>query len=308
MLIKCVCSNCGHLYLSDDEAGDTACPRCDTVNEDTHSLADVPDAPMDVDPPFMDDAPSEFGMSDEFENLEDNEEEVLFEEAPQRFEAKAPPPMLIKRARLMRGIFLGALTAGAVGAVLAAAMAAIGVDVPLLPALGIGLVGGAVCRAGFGGRSAHQTKTRAVVACGIIVGLGFAGFFAGTWAVERLTGSRAKQTHADLDDGLQGLAAQYADAQDAGAAVVLKQRMDETRRLRTLSDPQIEDYIWIQRAQINHPLLAHAKLRLTASPIVKMGTAMDPIRVPKEATLGIRLAELIAAVVLATRAVLPRKP
>ncbi len=90
-------------------------------------------------------------------------------------------------------------------------------------------------------------------------------------------------------------------------AILLNQRIEDTRRLRALSDPQLEDYLWIQQAQINQPLLAHAKLRMTFSPIVKMGPDGDTVSVPKGATLAIRLAEILAAMLLASRAVMPNR-
>lgn len=295
MLIKCVCSNCGHSYLSDDGSGDVACPRCEVANEGPRNPSDIPAAPRGIEREFM-----------ERTHAEDSQE-ALFDEGPLRFEAQAPPPMFITRKRLIRGIIFGALAAGTFAAVLGAAMAAIRIDVPAASAAIIALIGGAACRSGFGGRSADRTKTRAVVACAIIVVFGFAGFIAGTWGVERLTGSRASQAQADLEDGLKELAAQYEDTQDAGAAIVLKQRIEDTRRLHALSDPQIEDYLWIQQARINQPLLAHAKLRMTFSPIIKMGPDAATVSVPMGATLAIRLAEIIAAILLASRAVMPNR-
>ena len=132
-------------------------------------------------------------------------------------------------------------------------MAAVSIDAPALSAVVIALIGGAACRSGFGGRSSAKTKTRAVVACVIIVVFGFAGFLSGTWGVARLAGSRASQAHADITEGLKGLTAQKADAQDAGVAIVLTERIEEARRLNALSDPQLEDYLWIQQISCDIP-------------------------------------------------------
>jgi hypothetical protein len=296
MLIKCACSNCGHSYLADDEIGDLACPRCDAVNDPgVHNPSEPPGHPSGgFEPAFGG------GYDDHREPHDD-----MFD-MPMRFEAKAPPPMIITRERLFRGVVFGGLTAAFIGIVAGAAMTAVGFDIPGIAAVLIALIGGAAVRSGFGGRTARQTKGRAVVVCTLIAVLGFAGVTAGSWTVARFTGGRAAQTRKELDEGLRGLRDQYADASDAGVAILLKQRVEEARRLQSLSDAELEDYIWVQQARINQPLLAYAKLRHTTAPIVRLGEKAKPIRLPMEAVIGIRAALVIATIILALRAVRPR--
>lgn len=292
MLIKCVCASCGHSYLSDDEAGDVACPRCDAVGGDDlaprHGL-DTPADPLGVDTGW-DELPAE----DDFTPM------------PGRFEAKAPPAMYLTWERLFRGVVFGLFATATAGVLLGAALAALGMDAPAVLAIAIGVVAGATCRSGFGGRTARHSSSRAAAACIIVVLFGFAGFSAGTWVVERLTSARVTQAQKELDAGLQGLSLQYSEVEDAGAAIVLKARIEETRRLRALSSGELEDYLWMQQAQINNPMLAHAKLRVTTAPIVRLGPDRKPIRVRMEATMGIRIAELLIAILLAARFVKSR--
>jgi hypothetical protein len=296
MLIKCVCSHCGHSYLSDDEAGDLACPRCNSVADQPRNASDIPNAPRGMDPSFFADLDGE----DEF-GIDEPMEPGL-----RRFEAKAPPAMFLTRERLVRGLLFGAAATVGLAAMLGGAMAAVGIDLPGAAALILGLVAGVSCRSGFGGRTARQSAMRAAVVVTLVSVIGFAGLTAGTWAVQRLASVRATQTRKELDDGLHGLMSQAHNAQDAGAAIIVKQRIDETRRLRSLSDAQLEDYLWIQQAQLNFAPLAHAKLRLTTAPIVKLGPGSKPVYLGREATLGIRALEILIAVILATRVVRPR--
>ena len=293
MLIKCACPNCGHSYLADDEAGDLACPRCDVVNDrgGLHHPRELSDANMGFEPAF---------------GYDDQEADHDLLDMPTHFEAKAPPPMVITRERLTRGLVFGVLSGGVIGAVIGAASTAVGFDIPGIAAVLIALVGGAAVRSGFGGRTARQTKGRAVVVCSLVAILGFGGVVTGAWTVARFTATRASATRKDLDEGLRGLEDQYADATDAGAAIVLRQRIEETRRLQGLSDPQLEDYLWVQQAHLNQPLLAYAKVRYTDAPIVRLGEKAKPIRLPREAVLAIRAALIIATTILAIRAVRPR--
>ena len=295
MLIKCACSNCGHSYLADDEVGDLACPRCDAVNDGgVRNPSDVPDHPMGFEPAFGG-----------YDDHDDHHDDLL--DMPTRFEAKAPPPMIITRERLTRGLVFGCLAGGLIGTVAGAATTAVGFDIPGVAAVLIALLGGAAVRSGFGGRTARQTMGRALAVCTLVAVVGFAGTVVGSWTVARFTGSRAAETRKELEDGLRGLRDQYADASDAGVAIVLKQRVEEARRLQSLSDAELEDYIWVQQAQINQPLLAYAKLRYTDAPIVRLGEKAKPIRLPREAVLGIRAALIIATVILAMRAVRPTR-
>ena len=65
--------------------------------------------------------------------------------------------------------------------------------------------------------------------------------------------------------------------------------------------------LWVQEAQLNQPLLAYGKLRVTRGPAVRFGPESDPVELPEPATAGILLAELIAAVFLGVRGVVSRR-
>lgn len=295
MLIKCVCSSCGHSYLGDDEAGEIYCPRCDALNEGFQNPSDIPDAPARMggyEPPSYSDAVYD--------------EHGITEPTPLRFVAKAPPPMFITRERLVRGFFFGSIVALITGAIIGAAMTAISVDIPGVAIVLVALIAGGGVRAGFGGRSARQTRLRAALTCAVVVAVGAAGIITGSWGIARFTGSRADQTRTELAEGLKALVQRYEDASDAGVEVLLKDRVEETRRLQRLSDPELEDYLWVQQAQLNQPLLAYAKLQFTREPIVKLGEKSKPVRMKEELTLGIRAGVILLGMILAARAVRPK--
>ncbi len=293
MLVKCVCSNCGHSYLSDDSAGDLACPRCDVANEGTRNPSDIPEAPLGSEPMFIDtmgdplDADIGFGLT-----------------GGGRFDPQAPPPMFVTGERLLRGSVFGSVAGLSLGAILGAALAAVGFVVPAFAPLAVALVIGMTCRYGFGGRAAKQTRGRALLAVVVSCVVAECGFLTGGWVVERFTGSRAAQTRADLDEGLHGLVQQRARTKDAGTAIVLDQRIAEVERLRRRGDASLEDYLWTQQAQINQPLLAYMKLRATAGPVLRLGVDAEPSRLPPSVTLGLVGLELLLAVLLARRGVL----
>jgi hypothetical protein len=223
------------------------------------------------------------------------------------FEAKAPPPMYVTGERMFKGFVFGLVATAGLGFVLGGAFAAVGALVPGIAAVLMGLVAGASVRYGMGGRTTSATMFRTTALALLVVLLGFSAFFAGGWAVERLTGTRAAQTREDLDNGLRGLVRQRAQVQDTGTGLLLDQRIHEAERLKNLTDPQLEDYLWVQQAQLNQPLLAYAKLRATEGPIVRLGVERDPIRVPFPATPAILLAEIILAAVLAIRGVIAKR-
>jgi hypothetical protein len=289
MLVKCVCAKCRHSYLADDQLGELDCPRC---GEKAAGAADAPEGaqPDLATDPFLAEEPG----SDS--NLE----------AAPRFDPKAPPPMYVTRDRFLRGIVFGGLAAAFMGAVIGASLGALGVAIPAVAAALFALAAGASCRHGFGGRSARHTRRLAAVAAGLCVLFGFAGFFAGSWTVERLTGGRAPQTRQDLDEGLQALLQERARTKNAGAAIVLDQRIAEVELLRRRSDAELEDYLWVQEAQLNQPLLAYARLRATRGPVVKLGPDSEPLPVPEHAPAGALLGEVILAMWIASRGVAPR--
>jgi hypothetical protein len=213
--------------------------------------------------------------------------------------------MVINRERFLRGLIFGSLTALVTAAILAAALASIGVAVPAVTTVIVAFVAGVACRSGFSGRAASRSKPRAFAVCALIALCGFAGFYVGSWAVDRYTGDRAAQTRDDLEQGIRLLMAQRASTEDAGLEVMLDQRIAEAERLRSLNDAQIEDYLWTQQAQVNQPLMAYTKLRVIQGPVVRLGPDNDPIDLPHPAPAGIVLGELILAFVILWRSVTP---
>jgi len=303
MLVKCVCSGCSHSYLADDQMGGLACPRCGMAT-DGSAAAPVSDTaaptpqqmmggmvpPMEPGPhddPYMDDA--------------------FPDAAVPIFQAKAPPPMYVTGERMFKGFVFGIVATAGLGFVMGGALAAVGVIVPGVAAVLMGLVGGASTRYGMGGRTTSATMFRTVATVLLVVVVGFSAFIAGGWGVERLTGTRAGQTREDLNNGLRGLVRQRAQVQDTGTGLLLDQRIQDVEQLKILSDPQLEDYLWVQQAQLDHPLLAYAKLRATSGPIVRFGAERDPINAPFPATPAILLAEIILAAVLAIRGVIAKR-
>ena len=290
MLVKCVCANCAHSYLADDSVGELVCPRCGVGNESTRNPGDVPDAPSGLG----------HGMYDEHDDLyEYGYEDDTF--APQ-----APPPMLVNNERFLRGVLIAGLASAIVGIIMSGALTAIQFVVPAVCALVIGLIAGSMCRYGFGGRCAQRTKIRAVVAVILAVMLGFAGTFVGAWTVERFTGERAEMTRDDLDRGLRALAAEQHRVGDEGTRLLLESRIHEIKRLQGLNDASLEDYLWTQEAQVNNGLLAYGKLRATQGPVVRFGANANPVELAMWPTLGLLIGEFLLAVILASRAVLPR--
>jgi hypothetical protein len=306
MLVKCVCPNCSHSYLADDQLGELACPRCGLANDADAGapVSDMPPPPMG--PPGGPMGPGMGGMDQQV--YDDPYMDEAFPDTPmQVFEAKAPPPMYVTGERMLKGFVFGIVATAGLGFVLGGGLAAVGVIVPGVAALLMGLVSGASVRYGMGGRTTSATMLRTVSTVLLVILVGFASFLTGGWAVERLTGTRAGQTREDLDNGLRGLVRQRAQVQDTGTGLLLDQRIHEAERLKNLSDPQIEDYLWVQQAQLNQPLLAYAKLRATNGPLVRFGADRDPINVPFPATPGILLAEFILAAILAIRGVVAKR-
>ena len=44
MLVKCVCSNCSHSYLADEDGGALTCPRCGVADDTPRSAPDMDDS------------------------------------------------------------------------------------------------------------------------------------------------------------------------------------------------------------------------------------------------------------------------
>lgn len=297
MLVKCVCSNCSHSYLGDDQAGNLACPRCGTEN------TGVPNVPA-----YESTAPSS-----------GRDEMILDPHYGQgldlQFAPLSPPAMFVTGDRLLRGLLGGGAIAALVGAVVGGAQAAVQVAIPGLTAIALGLAGGAAFRFGLGGRSAGRTIGRTGFVLALMLVLGFAGAIAGAWAVERYTVTADRdgdgradvaQTREDLDKGLRELLRLRSRTQDHGQGAMLDLRITETEALKHLSDAQLEDYLWTQRAGLDQPLVAYGKSRVLEGPAVKLTPQARPMELPENAVPGILLGEFLVAFVLAIRAVLPR--
>jgi len=294
MLVKCVCSNCGHSFLTDDQAGDLTCPRCGFVNDGAPMGGfDAPAAPPP--PPDFDDEPQgRHGAPDPAFG------------GPAYFDPKSPPPMFMSWDRMLRGILFGGVLAMVIGAAIGAAFAATGLVVPGVAAVVVALVAGAAVRNGMGGRSAHRTRGFAIVAVAFAVLLGYAGIVGGSWMVERFTGTRAATARKDLEVGrkqLQKGLARARRADDIAEATLLETRLRRAERLLAASDAQLEDYLWTQQAQFNQPLIAYAKLRVMNAPLLKLGPDREPVEAPEHVPLAIVGAELLLAMFLAYQGV-----
>ncbi len=296
MLVKCLCSNCSHSYLGDDQTGSLACPRCGTENTGTPGASLLPDAPTT------------------------GRDEMTFEPSYGQglelsFAPLSPPAMFVTGDRLFRALLGGGVIACLLGAIVGGAQAAVQVAIPGLSAVVLGLLGGAAVRFSLGGRSAGRTLGRTAFAVLLVLTVGFSGAIAGAWAVQRYTGTADRdgnghpdvaQTREDLDKGLRELLRVRSRTQDAGAATLLDHRITETEELKHLPDAQLEDYLWQQRAGLGHPLVAYGKLRVLEGPAVKLAPKSDPVELPEHAVPGILAGEFLLALVLALRAVSPR--
>jgi hypothetical protein len=297
MLVKCVCSGCSHSYLADDQAGALACPRCGVENTGAPAVTT-----MDAD-------------------TASGRDEMTFESAYHgqgldlHFAPLAPPAMLVTADRLLRALVFGGVLAALLGAVVGGAQAAVQVAIPGLAGIGLGLVSGIAVRFGLGGRSAARTLGRCIFASLLVLALGFAGVFGGGWLVERYTGTVDRdgngqpdvaQTREDLEKGLRGLMRDRARAPDEGSGALIDQAIDETERLKRLPDPQLEDYLWSQRAEIAQPVVAYGKLRVLEGPALKLTPKSAPVGLPEQTATWILGGEFLIALVLVIRAVMPR--
>ena len=295
MLVKCVCSNCGHSFLTDDQAGDLTCPRCGFVNDGAPVGGFDAPPPIAVPPQF--DAPAQ----DPYQGTP----EPAFA-MPSHFDPKAPPPMFMSWDRMFRGMVLGSILTVSFGAAIGAALAATGMIVPGVAAIIMAFGAGAATRQGMGGRAARRTRGFAIGAVIVVVMFGFAGIFTGSWLVERFTGSRASMTRKELDAGKKVLTRNLARANkvdDLAERSVLETRLKRVERLEAATDAQIEDYLWVQEAQINQALLAYAKLRATRAPLARFGPDREPIEAPKHVPTAILGVEFLLAIFLASQGV-----
>jgi hypothetical protein len=295
MLAKHTCTRCGHAFLADPTDLMTIdCPKCQMKMPVEHEL------PAD--------------LATGFGPVEETYEPMHVEErhagAAPRFNPTGPPPVFVTRERLVRGLVFGGITATVIGGAVGAALAALDIAVPALAGIVIGLACGTGCRYGFAGRSVPQTKMAAASVAFLCTLLGFVAFLSGSWTIDRMTSDRATITRQDLDTGLEQLLRERElthKSKEAGERILLDERIGETERLRELSDPQIEDYLWVQQARLNQPMLAYGKLKATLGPIVRLGPDARSIVLNEKATMGLLATEILMALVLAVRAVVAAK-
>ncbi|MFQ5845629.1 MAG: hypothetical protein ACE5JG_11645 [Planctomycetota bacterium] len=289
--MKSLCHQCGHSYLAEpNETGGTQCPRCRSYVAPSGPYGDSPAPVLDAQ------EESYSGPS----RPEDPAPRVAA-----RFSPLTPPPSYVRGERLIRGVVFGSLAAGAFGAVFGAGTAAIQLTLPVLAGIIVGIVTGIACRYGFGGRSVPSTRGRAGAAAAVCATCGILATLAGGWAVERWTNERSAATREDLAAGLRGLARERAHTQDAEKRFALDRRIREVHRLQSLSDAEIEDYLWTQQAQLDQPLLAYAWHRIRDGAMVHLGPEGKTVRLGLLATAGAWLLDLVLAAFLAARGVMP---
>ena len=309
MLVKSVCSNCEHSFLTDDQAGDLTCPRCGFVSDGVAppegpafselsggAMALPADQDVYIPAPQPSSAP----------HIPQTFDPVGAFEGPAHFDPRALPPTFMTWDRMLRGMLLGGIAMLALGAAIGCGLAATGLIVPGVAAIIMAFAAGIATRIGMGGRSAHRTRGYAMVTIAFVVVTGYVGIIGGSWMIERFTGDRAAITRRDLEVGRRDLTLELARANRAGDAAgftLLETRVARVERLEAASDPQIEDYLWTQQAQINQPLIAYGKLRVMEGPMLKFGPDRDPIEGPKHASLGIVGLELLVGMFIAYRAV-----
>ncbi len=305
MLLKQVCSQCGHHYLADDQLGEVDCPRC-------HSPA-VGDAgmgmPAPMQPPQMPShAPAPLPREPAYNEAQFQPGMEMGEfEMATHFDPKAPPPMFVTGDRILRGLLVSSIATLLIGAVFGGALASLSLRLPVAGALVLGWIAGLSCNRAFGGRAARGTLGRAFAVVLVGVTVGYVGYFTGGWVMERLLGSRVEQTRADLDRGVKSLSRQRGHITDEGMAIVLDQRIARVNELHRMTDAELEDYLWVQEAQLNQPLLAYIKLRATRGPLVRLGSDAEPIVVKQEMNLAALGGEMLLAAILAMLLVGARK-
>jgi hypothetical protein len=304
MLLKQVCSQCGHHYLADDQLGEVDCPRCHSPAVGATGMG----MPAPVQPPQMNPhAPSPVSREPTYGEAQYPGPEMGEFEMPTHFDPKAPPPMFVTGDRILRGLLVSSIATLLIGAILGGALASLSLRLPIVPALVLGWIAGLSCNRAFGGRAAHGTLGRAFAVVLVGVTVGYAGYLTGGWAMERMLGSRVEQTRADLDRGLKSLKRQRSHISDEGTAIVLDQRIARVTELHRRSDASIEDYLWVQEAQINQPLMAYVKLRVIRGPLVQLGADAKPIVVKRELNMAAMGSELLLAAILAMLLVGARK-
>lgn len=306
MLVKCACSNCGHSFLTDDQSGDLTCPRCGFVTDGVPQAAAFPAEPPNHAPQHrMAAAPPADQFSGPPQIPQGLADDMGFV-APPSFDPKTPPSVFMTWDRMVRGIVIGGLMTASLGTAIGGGFAAIGLVIPGIAALVMALIAGSAVRFGMGGRSASRTRGFAMTAVAFAVMMGYTGILTGSWLVDRFTGDRALITRNDLKLGSEDLTLQLGRAQkvgDVAKTTTLETRLKRLERLEASTDAQLEDYLWVQQAQINQPFVAYAKLRVTDGPVLKLGLDNDAIEVPQHAATGVVGLELLIGIFLAWRGV-----
>lgn len=304
MLVKCVCANCGHSFLTDDQAGELTCARCGFVNDAEPSGGfEIPTPSAPLPPPGS-------GQDEPYEQSALGQDDWRPEQAedatPIYFNPSARPPVFLNVSKTARAIASGGVLTMFFGGAVGAAFAATGFIIPGLLAILVGLAAGVATRQGMGGRAAPRSKGLAIAAVVAVVTLGTVGTIAGSWMVERFTGTRASTMRQDLDAGKKELLTQLARAQKVGdvtTATMLDTRVQRVEKLEASSDAQLEDYLWVHEAGFGQPMLAYAKLRVMYAPMLKLGPDSEPKQAPKNGPPMILAGEMLLAMFLAYRGV-----
>ncbi|MEE8105768.1 MAG: hypothetical protein V3T86_09565 [Planctomycetota bacterium] len=259
----------------------------------------------------MDSAPPPPINDPALDGYEYSDADSEFGGAPPRFDVSGPPPIFITRERAVKGLVFGGIGVIVLGAALGAVTAALDFAAPAVTGLVLGFAAAAGCRHGFRGRSVPQTRVAATMVAVLCVVLGFTSMIAGGWVFERTTAERVEVTRQDLDMGVEQLVREREmthGTRDKGERILLDQRIGEAERLRGLTDPQIEDYLWVQQAGIGQPLIAYAKLRGSTAPIVRLGPGGKIVMLDKRLTAGLWIGEILLAAAIAVAGVLgPRR-
>jgi hypothetical protein len=231
-----------------------------------------------------------------------NEEDAT----PIYFSPSTRPPVFLSVSRTIRAIVTGGMLTMMMGAAMGAALAATGFVIPGVIAILLGLAAGVATRQGLGGRASPRSKSLAIIAVIAIVTLGTAGTIAGSWMVERYTGTRAGAMRKDLDAGKKELLTQLARAQKVGdvtTATMLDTRVQRVEKLEASSNAELEDYLWVHEASFGQPMIAYAKLRVMYAPMLKLGPDSEPKNAPNNTPPMILGGEMLLAMFLAYRGV-----
>ena len=291
MLTKTLCPHCGNSFLAEPkDSGGTTCPQCRSFIPTEGAVHQPLAAPPEI---HATPTPEVYAVP-----------AGALPDGP-RFDPTTPPPSYVRGERLWRGIVLGSVAALAFGTFFGAGTAAIRLSLPLLGGIVTGIITGVVVRHGFGGRSVPSTRGRASLGAAFCGALGLVATLAGGWMVERWTGDRAPTTQRDLSSGLKNLEARRAQTVDASDRAALDHRIREVNRLQSLTNAQIEDYLWVQQGGIAQPLMAYSWNRVKNGPLVQLGPEGSTVYLGDYGTAAGWGLDFLLVMWLATRAVRP---